>query len=90
MDEGFYQTLFHSSLKTQSKLQKHLENKDDLIKDLDIKLYELDQKLSQMDMDNEEKGEIIQTLNNKIVVQRNFTKNLIAQNKDLIHQNEQL
>ena len=43
-----------------------------------------------MDMENEEKGEIIQTLNNKIVVQRNFTKNLIAQNKDLIHQNEQL
>jgi hypothetical protein len=67
-----------------------LENKDDLIKDLDIKLYELDQKLNQMDMENEEKGEIIQTLNNKIVVQRNFTKNMIAQNKDLIHQNEQL
>ncbi len=67
-----------------------MENKDDLIKDLDIKLYELDQKLNQMDMENEEKGEIIQTLNNKIVVQRNFTKNMIAQNKDLIHQNEQL
>lgn len=37
---------------------------------------------------NEDQAEMITTLNNKIVVQRNFAKNLIGQNKDLIIQNE--